>query len=96
MDDDGDALIRTWVASQGDILGKGSTIEWGAPNAEGLFSLSVTVDDGRGGVAELSTSLRVKANYAPEIASLSAASDWVAPVPPPTSRVLLRMPMATR
>jgi hypothetical protein len=79
VDDDGDVLTYTWVASEGDVFGQGATIEWGAPTSEGLFRLSVTVDDGRGGVAESSTSLRVKTNYAPEIASLSAFSDWIIP-----------------
>lgn len=79
VDDDGDVLTYTWVAGQGDVYGEGATIEWGAPTAEGLYTLSVTVDDGRGGVAESSTSLRVKNNDAPDIASLSAFSDWIVP-----------------
>ena len=78
-DADGDTLTYTWVASQGDVVGEGATVEWNAPDAEGLYRLSVTADDGRGGIAEFSTSLRVKANYAPEIVSLSSDSDWVVP-----------------
>jgi len=79
VDEDGDALTYTWVASQGEIYGEGATVEWGSPDTEGLYNLSVTVDDGRGGIAESSTSLRVKTNYAPEIASLTAFSDWIIP-----------------
>lgn len=79
VDADGDVLAYTWVASRGDIVGEGATVEWTAPDTEGLYSLSVTVDDGRGGIAEFSTSLRVKANYAPEIVSLSSYSDWAMP-----------------
>ena len=78
-DADGDALTFTWVASQGDIVGDGTTVEWTAPEAEGLYRLSVTADDGRGGTAEYSASLRVRANFAPEIVSLSSDSDWVVP-----------------
>jgi len=78
-DDDADALTYTWVASQGEVVGEGPTVEWRAPEAEGLYRLSVTVDDGRGGIAEFSTSLRVKANYVPEIVSLSSYSDWALP-----------------
>ncbi len=79
VDMDGDPLSYTWTASQGDIFGEGASIEWGAPTTEGLFTLSVTVDDGRGGTAGQSTSLRVKTNYAPAISTLSAFSDWIIP-----------------
>jgi len=79
VDEDGDPLTYTWTVSQGDIYGEGATIEWGSPAEEGLFRLTVAVDDGRGGSAEFSTSLRVKTNYAPQIASLSAFSDWIIP-----------------
>jgi len=78
-DADGDALTYTWAASQGDIIGEGATVEWSAPDTEGLYGVSVTVDDGRGGTAEFSTSLRVKSNYAPEIVSLSPYSEWAMP-----------------
>ncbi len=78
-DADGDALTYMWVASRGDIVGEGATVEWNAPATEGLYSLSVKADDGRGGIAEFSMSLRVKANYAPEIVSLSSYSDWALP-----------------
>ena len=56
-DGDGDALAYTWTASQGEIIGEGSTIDWGAPDTEGLFGVSVTVDDGNGGTDEYSVSL---------------------------------------
>jgi hypothetical protein len=78
-DDDGDPLTYAWSVSQGDIYGEGATIEWGSPAEEGLYQLSVTVDDGRGGSAEFSASLRVKTNYAPQVSSLSASSDWIIP-----------------
>ena len=78
-DDDGDALTYTWVASQGDVFGDGATIEWSAPDVEGLFRLSVTVDDGSGGTAEYSTSLRVKENYAPEFVSVPAFTEGIRP-----------------
>jgi len=76
-DPDGDALTYTWSVSSGDVFGDGSSIEWGSPAAEGLYQVSVTVDDGRGGTTEYSTPLRVKANVAPAIVSLTAGADWV-------------------
>jgi hypothetical protein len=78
-DDDGDALTYTWMAEQGDVSGEGATVEWGAPSTEGLFRLSVEVDDGSGGTAEYSTSLRVKRNYAPEFVSAPVFTEGVLP-----------------
>jgi len=79
IDEDGGPLTYTWFSDHGDVYGEGAAIEWGAPDSEGLFRLSVTVDDGRGGTAEFSTSLRVKTNYAPEILSMTSNVDWVVP-----------------
>jgi len=79
IDEDGDPLTYTWTSAQGDVYGEGASIEWGAPDDEGLFRLSVAVDDGRGGIADFSTSLRVKVNYAPEILSMTSMVDWVVP-----------------
>ncbi len=78
-DDDGDALSYSWDAAKGEVVGTGKTIEWAAPESEGLYRLSVTVDDGKGGTAEYSTSLGVKSNREPQIEELSAAADIVAP-----------------
>jgi len=76
-DPDGDVLTYTWSVSSGDVFGEGSSVEWGSPAAEGLYQVLVIVDDGRGGTAEHSTPLRVKANIAPEIVTLTAGADWV-------------------
>lgn len=79
VDEDGDPLTYTWSSAQGEVYGEGASIEWGAPDSEGLFRLSVTVDDGRGGTADSSTSLRVKTNYAPAVFSMTSNADWVVP-----------------
>lgn len=78
-DDDGDALSYSWEAAKGEVIGEGPTIEWTAPGTEGLYRLSVTAEDGRGGTVEYSTSLGVKANVEPQIEELSAAAEIVAP-----------------
>lgn len=78
-DADGDTLTYVWTASQGEVVGDGPTADWTAPETEGLYQLSVTVDDGRGGTAEYSASVRVKKNYAPEIVELTSFSDWAKP-----------------
>ena len=79
VDEDGDTLTYTWSSAQGDVYGEGASIEWGAPDSEGLYRVSVTVDDGRGGTADFSTSLRVKVNYVPEVLSMTSEVDWVVP-----------------
>jgi len=76
VDPDGDELIYTWEAPVGQIRGAGSTVEWVAPDKEGLFRISVTVDDGREGTVEHSISARVKSNLDPEIQELSSDVDW--------------------
>jgi hypothetical protein len=78
VDPDGDVLTYNWTVSAGDIFGEGPRIEWGSPIAEGLYRISVVVDDGRGGTAEHSLPLRVKENRAPVIPSMSVDADWVA------------------
>jgi hypothetical protein len=75
---DGDLLSYAWSAASGELFGEGPEIEWGSPTTEGLYKVSVIVDDGRGGTVEQSVSFRVKANAAPEIPSLTADADWVA------------------
>ncbi len=76
-DADGDELSYEWTVSAGEIYGEGPDIQWGSPVSEGLYRVSVKVDDGRGGSAEFSEPLSVQANAAPVLASLTADSDWV-------------------
>jgi len=78
-DADGDALTYTWTADQGQVYGDGRIVEWGAPEDEGLFRVSVVVDDGKGGTAEKSASLRVKANNAPEFVSIPSFIEGTTP-----------------
>lgn len=77
IDPDGDELSYEWTVSDGDIFGTGAAIEWGSPVAEGLYRVSVTVTDGRGGSADYSVPLRVKSNAVPVLASLTADADFV-------------------
>jgi hypothetical protein len=79
VDPDGDPLTYTWESAQGDVYGEGPVIEWGAPTEEGLYRLSVTVEDDRGGSADFSISLRVRANLIPQIVTMSASSEWIVP-----------------
>ena len=78
-DEDGDTLIYTWTVGQATISGKGAAVEWTAPSTEGLFRVSVTVDDGRGGTDEHAVSLTVKSNSAPEFKSIPSFPQAVRP-----------------
>ena len=50
-DSDGDVLNYSWEASASDssITGTGATVTWIVPDREGEFTITVTVDDGKGG-----------------------------------------------
>ncbi|MCD6567317.1 MAG: PKD domain-containing protein [Dehalococcoidia bacterium] len=48
-DPDGDNVNYGWTASDGSITGVGNTVTWIAPDREGTFTVTVTVDDGHGG-----------------------------------------------
>lgn len=48
-DPDSAILNYSWKTSDGSITGAGSTVTWIAPDRKGQFTITVTVDDGRGG-----------------------------------------------
>ena len=50
-DPDEDELNYTWSASGGNITGEGPVVTWVSPNAFGEYTITVTVNDGRGGQA---------------------------------------------
>ena len=59
QDPDGDELSYTWSASSGNITGEGPAVTWVAPNAYDTYTITVTVTDGRGGVATQSIDIEV-------------------------------------
>ena len=50
-DPDEDELNYTWSARWGNITGEGPVVTWVSPNAFGEYTITVTVNDGRGGEA---------------------------------------------
>ncbi|MGQ9546360.1 MAG: Ig-like domain-containing protein [Dehalococcoidia bacterium] len=78
-DRDGDELSYNWSAGDGEIVGEGSTVAWVAHNSVGFYDVTVTVTDGRGGVATKTTTIRVRTNDAPMINSLTAGEAWTLP-----------------
>lgn len=49
-DEDNDPLTYTWSSNGGNILGGGTEITWKAPSEEGVYEVSVTVEDGNDGM----------------------------------------------
>ena len=60
FDGNGDALTYTWTADAGGITGQGSEVEWASPLTEGIYTISVTVEDEYGASAQRSTNILVK------------------------------------
>ncbi len=58
-DIDADVLTYNWSASEGKLKGDGDTVLWIAPESEGQYPLTVTVEDGKGGSATATITIRV-------------------------------------
>lgn len=77
-DADGDSLSYRWSTTGGGISGTGKVVTWTAPDAAGTYSISVIVNDGKGGTADKSCTITVVAEVAkvtnepPVIVSVSA------------------------
>ena len=61
-DADGDNLTYKWTAQAGEIKGSGNNILWMPPGKMGKYPITLTVIDGRGGVASENISIRVVTN----------------------------------
>lgn len=92
-DQDGDILTYYWTADEGTITNiaqNGASIAWTAPKAEGVYSIMVTVQDGKEGndtegndtggndtkVTD-SITITVKDNHEPVITEVVVAPEWV-------------------
>jgi len=69
-DEDGDELSYEWSTDGGDISGTGSVVIWTAPEAEGLYTITVVVSDGYGGEETRLLTVSVALNPPPVIESL--------------------------
>ena len=72
QDVNGDQLNFTWAATGGDFSGTGPIVTWKAPPNYGTYTITVTVDDGKGGLTQASLPITVGANQSPVIDNLSA------------------------
>ena len=64
-DADSEKLTYSWTGSAGIITGDGNIVNWKAPIADGVYSVSVSVSDGRGGVATQTKSITVETPIIP-------------------------------
>jgi len=69
-DPDGDPLKYTWRANAGQIVGTGAVVDFDTSGlAPGNYTVTVRVEDGRGGAADCSSTVEVKAVPPPPQAS---------------------------
>jgi hypothetical protein len=73
-DPDGDPLTYYWTKTGGIITGSGSTATWIAPSTKGTYTVSCTVNDGKGGEDSESVSILVGGNHPPVISNINAPS----------------------
>ena len=60
-DPDGDKLTYTWRANSGQVVGNGAAVDFDTSGlAPGNYTVTVRVDDGRGGAADCSSTVEVK------------------------------------
>ena len=69
-DPDNDSLSYEWLASGGNITGKGDTVTWVAPEDIGNYTITVVVTDEFGGEGSASLSIKVAFNKRPIIEDL--------------------------
>jgi len=69
-DPDGDPLTYTWRANGGRVVGTGAAVDFDTTGvAPGNYTITVRVDDGRGGAADCTSTVEVKAVPPPPQAS---------------------------
>ena len=74
-DPDNDSLSYEWLASGGNITGKGDTVTWFAPQETGNYTVTVVVTDELGGESSASLSIRVAFNNPPIIEKLTVTAE---------------------
>ncbi len=71
FDSNGDPISYSWNTSGGSISGSGSTVDWMAPATEGIYQITLTVQDDEGLSATAITNVLVK-NFNPSSGELIA------------------------
>jgi hypothetical protein len=72
-DPDRDQLTYTWSDNGGTISGEGPAVTWTAPQTAGVYTITVTVDDGKSSKAtkEVTVAVLVVGNSPPVVQSLT-------------------------
>ncbi len=70
QDADGDQLDFKWACTGGNFSGAGPIVIWAAPPNYGTYTVTVTVEDRKGGSAQANLTITVGANQSPVISSL--------------------------
>jgi len=71
-DADGDQVDFKWTCTGGSFSGSGPSVVWKAPSNYGTYTITVTVEDGKGGWKQGSLDITVGANQSPLISSVIA------------------------
>lgn len=74
-DPDNDTLTYTWTATGGKVDGSGPEVHWNSADAApGKYTVTVKVDDGRGGTSSSSTEVAVepRPNHPPTVSACTA------------------------
>lgn len=75
-DPEGDSITYNWTCDDGTIRGTGSIVTWIAPIREGSYSISLEVNDGRGGVQTGIVSIQVLSEPEATPTATSPTSWW--------------------
>jgi hypothetical protein len=72
-DPNGDVINFKWTATGGEFVENGrANTTWTAPKDYGNYEIKLTVDDGKGAMAEATVPIAVSANHPPTVTSLTA------------------------
>jgi len=80
-DPDGDILTYIWLANGGKISGEGAVVTWTAPDAPGIYTITVRVNDGRDNEATGEVTIEVGDNHIPVIDNLTVTNSLQAGCP---------------
>ena len=77
LDTDHDLLQYHYEATGGVVSGQGSSVDWIAPETEGLYSIEILVSDGKGGTASAVATINVLRAKTPPVAILKSMENTV-------------------
>ncbi|MFH0914456.1 MAG: PKD domain-containing protein [Chloroflexota bacterium] len=76
-DADGDQIAYAWSATGGSLSGTGAQVTWTAPAAQGNYTITLKINDGKGGEVSSELAIGVWHNREPVIGKLTAQPRFV-------------------